>query len=251
MAPSEVVSSINEGTTKGRSLARRLADVTTRLASIASLSLSLTGWAGAEDVSVGAARINVPTPDGFVALADKAPRLRSMVQRNYQPSATLIEYFLTESDFKDVASGHSSSRKRSLIVSVPTSLLGVEMSEADFDQLADHFRQADEVANESGRLAQNKKSEANHVTHNGAAVEIAKSTPMGIFLDKKDVIGKASEEDVQAGSEVTRRAVATVAIRVRGVVVNLTCSSAIASDVDVAWVRNTCSKWADVILKLN
>ncbi|MBB6244036.1 hypothetical protein [Rhodanobacter sp. MP1X3] len=77
-----------------------------------------SGCTESSGYNIGGVIAQIPAPDNFRPLKDKAPKFREMMVKTFR-SAALVELYLTDQDLSSVAKGSSGYRNSSLVVKVP------------------------------------------------------------------------------------------------------------------------------------
>jgi hypothetical protein len=218
--------------------------------SMLAILMVLGACAKRTSLDLGGQAILVPVPLGFVALGTSSPRFRAF-EENILPSVVLIEYYLTDHDFKDVLAGHSKSRDRFLSITMSREMHGRDFSEENFLG-ASYFRRAVEGKNfVNDSVAANEKTEIRDQKIGAVPHLSIDSKWLGVFLDQHDAIGVASISSTRADGNLKRILNLSVTLRVRDRDVMLGCGAVVSNDDEIQPFENICSQWAKNILIAN
>jgi hypothetical protein len=209
-----------------------------------------SGCTESSGYNIGGVIAQIPAPDNFRPLKDKAPKFREMMVKTFR-SAALVELYLTDQDLSSVAKGSSGYRNSSLVVKVPLATFGENLSEEDFRNLANQ-----KVVNAGKDFGEGMRVEEKRFK--GLNSDVDNSKPfftdekwLGIFLSDKNEIGIASIVSLHRGSDVKKSLGIVITSRLKSRLVIFQCDSFVDSDADIKPWENICSTWVSHVLAKN
>jgi hypothetical protein len=199
------------------------------------------GQAGAVKIDLGVGNtILVPVPVGFHPLGRNFPDFRAYIQERSKD--ILLEDFLEETDYKDLATGRSEKRNRELRIMSNPSVWAADFNEAAFYNKTAALRQPHY---DLPSMTKSANDELRKMEEKNGGDDIQDSSPSDVekLFDEPYAVGIMGCFTLTKNGRSSRNCAAQVELLVRRRIVSLYVMAPIHSDRDVEWVRATARSW--------
>lgn len=210
---------------------------------------------------VGGIPIEVPAPLGFADPSSVSQDMRSIFEAMTPPSNRLLALFVSEPDFKRIASGKSATLSRYFMAQTLRKLESNNVSTRDFVKLQEMFKQQqqDLLERNKNQSQQNidaaSKKLGRQFQDPTLAMKVGEILPLGIFHEGNSSIGMAALTKyslvINGKIEEIPMAMAMTLALVKGRVIYLYAYSTYRSNTDVEWTRSVSRQWASSVASLN
>lgn|GEM_PF-2670011 len=219
-------------------------------------ALSMSISAQAQTVAFGSRNLNMPAPEGFVAISKTAPRFLEASEGYLSPGTRLVESYVAADDAKALAAGQSAGLARYFQLQTARKADGVPLSADDFRAASTEIEaKIGKVLSEVdvGRLSETGNAQAKKLTATDPQVAISgveslgafRHEPWGVFFTAKShvAVGGASE-----GSDLI---CAGALVLINHQLMYLNGYARMHSAEDRRWVEQSVSAWADMVHAAN
>lgn len=212
--------------------------------------------AQAQTVSFGARTLNMPAPEGFVAVAKTAPRYMEAAQAYLPPGNRLVESFVPPDAAKSLAAGQPVALERYFQLQTLRKADGKPLSAEEFRgataEIEASFAKALKEV-DAGRLAENGNAQVRKMTANDPQLSLSgiesqgvyRREPWGIFFTVKSHVAVGSSG---ASSDLICAGALTL---INHQLMYLNGYAQLDSPEDKHWVEQAVSAWADMVHAAN
>ncbi len=211
-------------------------------------------------VSVGGESILIPAPPGFHEISQLSPETRKDFEKAVPPENRLLAAFVSEDDLGRIMKGELLNARRYLMVEAHRELEHMTMTGSDFaDMVAAVRRKKGAVSEETKtrvqRLTDQRTREVFGSDASAVQITAGEEVPLGVFVDKSDVIGYATISKSQVVVNGVKQDLVTTMgvcfVKVRSKYLYVVVTSRYDEPKDLEWLRATSSQWPDQIVAAN
>jgi hypothetical protein len=209
--------------------------------------------AEAHAANVGATRLELPVPDGFVDPSTTVPALKTLGERLTPNTNRLLAIFVAEADAKLAARNEPPPLKRYFMVQTWRQMETAKMSIADFDQVKSLMRQQyQSLLAEHSAAAQSHLDTAARTIGQEAGIDklslkLGELQGLEIFDERASSISllAMSLMSVQANDKTLQRpmAMGITTARIKGKLIYFYAYSVYESAQDLDWIRTVTKDW--------
>ena len=233
------------------------------------LLLESQAFAGTQNVSIsiGDQSINIPAPEGFYEVSHLSEEVRKIGETFIPPDNRLLAIFVSGKNFgrlmKDEwnwVRDYSGLGDKYMIVQGYRKDENKNVQKLEFEAFKEHIKQQHNIVYEKikDRVDVIIKKGVEQISQEydvSLDLKVDTPVPLGVFMDKTDVIGFASLMKGQAllnGTSVSRLVVVgTSFLKMQGKILFVYVYSNFDTSEDLDWVRTASSTWVDQIFLKN
>jgi hypothetical protein len=206
-------------------------------------------------IELGGKTIHAPAPSGFHEISELSPGTRELAETMTPATNHLLAVFVTEGDRGRILKGESPELSRYMFLQSPKDARPLDVSEAFFQQLAGEYKRQQAKLFESVKAKIGLEIDKALGERYGASLRFGDQVPLGVFLDRPNVVGSAIFSKIQvsaAGSHRDELLVGAFSLmRVRERILFAYVYGRYGSQEDLEWVRSTSTAWVEQILHSN